>query len=421
MRTERANWLGVQRIDQPRDREKSQAMKLEQTLPMGSLAMGSAASSREVSWYAADSTARSGRSRKFVNLAVSAGFHTVLVLFLAVMSLAPAPEELETPETKMDMVLVRMPEPEPPGSQAGGSPGETRDDAPRPKALARRAYQANVSQLKSVVQQQVTQIAQTQVYGQVTTVDTQPIQRTQAPKAISNRVVETATVDALQVADSQQASAVSTQTPTLRAAPSVAQSAGPRVVDAAGPVLAKSDAIAYQQATIQDGVADSITVQGDSTGPRVRALESGSGKLFGGRGGGGGSGGGLGSGTGDGMGPGGGGTGTGGGTGPGGGGLRDCSRDPACLDYLEMIRQRVYARWNPAADVPGGKVQMSFLLDKSGSAHGIQLVSTENKQLGDSCVTAFRHASPFPPPPPAIAYIFGKKLVATFDFGQRGK
>ena len=417
MRMEPAESLGVRRTDQLRDREKREVMKLESTLPMGSFVATADQSPRSYHW--AQASAQSGRSRKVWNLVVSALVHGVAIVAMMIVGLISEPEELPTPpESKIDMVLVRMPTPEPPGSQSGGGPGDSKEMVARPKTLARRSFAANVSQFKSSPQQQVTQVAATPVFGDVKRIEVQPINRTQAPKALTQRQVAASTVQPLEVAQTQQATAVPTETPTLRQAPTVGQqSAGPRIVDAAGPIT-RSDAIDYQQATIADGVADSVTVAGDSNGPKIRSLQSGSGSLYGaglGRGNGTGSGGG--NGTGDGIGN---GTGSGIGDGSGsGGGVRECSADPACLQYLEMIRQRVYTRWNPSKEVPVGKVRMSFRIDKSGSAHGIELVSTENKPLGESCMQAFRHASPFPPPPASIAYIFNKKLVATFDIGER--
>ena len=94
---------------------------------------------------------------------------------------------------------------------------------------------------------------------------------------------------------------------------------------------------------------------------------------------------------------------------------KDCMKDPICRAYIEEIRRRVYARWNPGIESADGKVRVRFRVDRGGSAHGISLVKAGDRLLGDTCVTAFRHASPFPPPPKEIQYIVNKTLIATFD------
>jgi TonB family protein len=394
-------------------------MKLESTYPLGSFPLRREAVG--LPEYVRESSARSPQARKALNWTVSVLFHVLLLGVVAALSLVAEPPQLEQPEQKMDMVLVRLPSPEPPGSQSGGGPGETKqEEVQRPKALARRAFAANVSQFKSVVQQAVTQVAPNPVFADVTKVQVEPLQRTQAPKAISQRVVNAATVDALQVADAPKAAnVVAAETPTLRQAPTVTQSAGPKIVAAAGPIVSKNESLGYEQPTVADGVADSVTVAGDATGPRIRALQTGSGTLYGsghGRGSGRGSGSGNGSGDGSGNGS---GSGVGDGSGSGGG-IRDCNKDPECMRYLELIKDRVYKRWNPDRDVPIGKVQLRFRIDRSGSANDLELIRSANQPLGESALVAFRHASPFPPPPASIAYIFGKNLTATFDFTEVG-
>ena len=101
-----------------------------------------------------------------------------------------------------------------------------------------------------------------------------------------------------------------------------------------------------------------------------------------------------------------------------GGTDKDCNEDPACLDYLDEIRRRVYARWHIPPDVIAGNVQLRFVIDRGGSAHGIELVTSDDRKLGTTCVTAFRAASPFRPPPPELQYIVGKRIRATFDYGE---
>src|SRR5687768_7356125 len=98
--------------------ERSAEMKLESTFPAGSPALG-----RDIirsGDLASDSSARAGLPRKTFNLLVSLAIHSVILLAMATLPFLVTEEEIEQPELKMDMVLVRMPTPEPPGSQSGG-------------------------------------------------------------------------------------------------------------------------------------------------------------------------------------------------------------------------------------------------------------------------------------------------------------
>ena len=83
-----------------------------------------------------------------------------------------------------------------------------------------------------------------------------------------------------------------------------------------------------------------------------------------------------------------------------------------------MIRDRVYGRWHIPPDIDAGGVILSFRIDRGGSAHAIQLRSADEASLGNTCLAAFRHASPFPPPPKEILYIVNKKIRANFDYGN---
>ncbi len=100
------------------------------------------------------------------------------------------------------------------------------------------------------------------------------------------------------------------------------------------------------------------------------------------------------------------------------GGELDCMKDPVCLEYLRMIRDRVYARWTIPPDTDPGEVLLGFRIDRGGAAHGIDLRRSDDATLGKTCEVAFRHASPFPPPPEKIRYIVNKGLMATFSYGN---
>lgn len=375
--------------------------------------------------------ARPRTGSKLRSGAISLGIHAFIISFMIFATFLAVDDEVKirTPEKTIEAVLIKIQQPVPrnpdAGSESGaGTPVDNVAKSARPKALARRVAVANVSRMSSVVQQEITRVQPTPVLGQqqVAKVNVETIRRTQAPKNITQTKIQTRVVSEL--GEVQQYQAVNTGPAStnvkIREAPTVAQTAGPRVQSAAGPVL-QTNAVNYQAPTIAEGVVGDVTVQGSPDGPNIRVMEPGSGSgYFDGAGGkGAGSGGGDGNGTG-GDGPGDGrGTGRGGsGTGGGKPGPRDCNADLQCRAYLELIRQRVYGRWNPAEDVKGGGVQLAFRIDRSGAAHEIALVRSANGALGDSCVTAFRHANPFPPPPASIAYLLEKKIIATFDFSR---
>ncbi len=362
-----------------------------------------------------------------ISLVIHAGL--AAVMFFATFLAVEEEVKIRTPEKTIEAVLIKVqPVQRNPdaGSESGaGTPVDNVPKTARPKALARRVAVPNVSRLSSVVQQQVTRVQPTPVLGQtqVEKVNVETIRRTQAPKNITQTRIQTRVVSELgDVQPYSVATGPASSSAKVREAPTLAQTAGPRVQSAAGPMV-QTNAVNYQAPALAEGVVGDYTVQGTPDGPNVRVFEPGSGSgYFDGAGGrGAGSGGGDGNGTG-GDGPGDGrGTGRGGsGTGAGKPGPRDCNADLQCKAYLELIRQRVYGRWNPTGDVKGGGVQLSFRIDRSGAAHEIALVRSSNGPLGDSCVTAFRHANPFPPPPASIAYLLDKKIVANFDFSAGG-
>jgi hypothetical protein len=165
--------------------------------------------------------------------------------------------------------------------------------------------------------------------------------------------------------------------------------AGPRKLEAAGPQTSPR-AVDVEAPLVREGVVGPTSVKGSYEGSRISALESGASDRY---------------------------------LGDKGSPLlsgadKDCMRDPACRAYLEMIRDRVYARWQIPSGSSSGEVQLRLRIDRGGSAHGIQLVATDDAHLGGTCLAAFRHASPFPPPPKEIAYLINKGLMATFDYGR---
>ncbi len=102
-----------------------------------------------------------------------------------------------------------------------------------------------------------------------------------------------------------------------------------------------------------------------------------------------------------------------------GGAALDCDSNGAFTRYLSLVEDRVYSRWHVAADVHAGKVQLAFRIDRGGSAHGIKVRSADDDELGRTCLAAFRHASPFPPPPKEIHYCISKTIIATFSTSEK--
>lgn len=300
---------------------------------------------RQVAGLGALDARREKPASKTSSTAISVVLHVGLLILMSTISMQMIEEDKDRlPEKVMDAVLIRVkppppppPTPEPAGSESGaGTPVDNKPRSVRPKALARRALNANVSQYKNIVQQQVTRVTPTPVLGQqqVAKVDVAPITKTQAPKMITQRNVQTRTFSELgDIQPYQVSSAPAASNTKLRDTPQVNQTSGPRKMDAAGPVLASS-ALSYQQPTIANGVVGDVTVQGDPDGPPVIVSEPGSGSgYFNGAGGQG-----AGSGGGDGNGSGGSGPGSGRGTGGGGSGSgsgnpgpRDCSKDRQCM------------------------------------------------------------------------------------------
>ena len=286
--------------------------------------------------------------------------------------------ETEQEET----VIVRMleekePEPEP--------------QKLRRKVLAQRRVDTSVTHFREVAQPEIRQLTPVAVLDQARKVEIDPTELSEAPKRIENRKIVTESLSVFaEVPKQVQPLEVDRVNPEVRRVRAARASAGPRKLDAAGPVTS-ARAVDVEAPVVATGVLSRNAVAGDLEGARVAALESGvSDRLLEGT-----TGRGLISGI-----------------------ERDCAKDPICLEYLRMIKERVISRWYIPPDVDPGAVVLRFRVDRGGSAHGIELRSADDPGLGSTCLTAFRHASPFPPPPKEILYIINKKIRATFDYGS---
>jgi len=258
------------------------------------------------------------------------------------------------------------------------------------KVLAQRRIDTRVRRFKDITQPEIRRIQPVPVLRDTSKVEVDPTRVTEAPRKIENRKVVTRTVSAF--ADTPtpvQPVQVDRAVPTVRSVQAAQASAGPRVIQAAGPRVT-AEAVDVEAPTVTEGQISRNAVAGDVEGARIAALESGTSDAL------------L----------------KGDGAGSAKGVDKDCMKDPVCREYLKMIQERVYARWTVGSETAPGTVQLRFQIDRGGSAHTIKVKSADDKLLGESCLTAFQHASPFPPPPKKIHYLVTKGIIATFRHGD---
>jgi TonB family protein len=302
-------------------------------------------------------------------LAISIALHLLLLFLLWDSVIGVVFDEDDT-------VVVRMVEEKPP--------------PPRPKVIAQTRLNTKVKK-KRDVKREIVKLNPVERLDQVKTTQVDPLQRIEAPKVVEQRdlVVAKANVFAETYVPVQPMK-VDTEAPRVRTVQSIAQpSAGPKRVVSKG-LSYDPKAIESSTPTAVEGVLSSQTVEGAETGAKVAALRTGTSDRF------------L----------------EGDGGGYLGGADKDCMKDPVCVAYLKMIRDRVYARWSVPQEANAGRVILSFRIDRGGSAHNIREKHSDDAGLGKTCLQAFRHASPFPPPPPEIQYLVNKGIAATFHYGN---
>jgi TonB family protein len=276
-----------------------------------------------------------------------------------------------------DSITVRMVEEKPP--------------PPRPKVIAQTRVNTKVRKQREI-KREVQQLKPIERHDQVKMTQVDPLQRIEAPKVVDYQDLDV--VKANVFADTYvppKPMKIDTEAPQVRTVQSVAKpSAGPKRVESKG-LSVDPKAVESTAPQEVEGVLSTQTVPGAETGARVSALRQGTSDRF------------L---QGD------------GGSGEFATGSKDCMKDPVCLAYLKMIRDRVYARWSVPQEANAGRVVLSFRIDRGGSAHNIKEKHSDDANLGRACVQAFRHASPFPPPPPEIQYLVNKGIAATFHYGN---
>jgi TonB family protein len=276
-----------------------------------------------------------------------------------------------------DTVTVRMVEEKPP--------------PPRPKVIAQTRVNTKVQKQRDV-KREVVKLDPIQRMDQVKMTQVDPLQRIEAPKVVDYQDLDVTKANVF--ADTYvppKPMKIDTTAPTVKTVQSMAKpSAGPKRVVSKG----TSDApTAVESSTPQSvqGVLSSQTVQGADSGAKIAALRQGTSDRF------------L-QGDGDGS--------------SLTGAAKDCMKDPVCIAYLKLIEDRVYARWSVPSDAAAGRVVLSFRIDRGGSAHNIREKHSDDAGLGKTCLQAFRHASPFPPPPHEIQYLVNKGISATFRYGN---
>jgi hypothetical protein len=353
-------------------------MKPGDLVPAGSVAAELAAALPQF-----DPEQRPGRNRSARGvLVLSILIHLLAAFLFRDVLLGVIVEREETVVVKM---LEPLPEPTPEPEPERETPKA------RPKTVAQRVLRAQVSQFKRTMQHEVRVVQPVPVVTSAQRIEVTPVQRTEAPKEIEHREIVTRKVDVFgEVKPIAVPVPVDKVSPTVHQVQSARPSAGPHRMEAAGPTNV-SQAVDVESPAPVRGVISDRASEGGATGARIAALETGTSDRFA-RGGEAGSPGGR------------------------GGATRDCDTDPVCQAYLAMIRERVLARWRQYKDAGVGKhVKLLFRIDRGGSAHGIQIASADSRELGDSCLMAFRHSSPFPPPSQEILYIVDKTMGATFS------
>ena len=316
-----------------------------------------------------------GRRSRWVLTGLSVAVHLgLLALFWNVILGAVVEEE--------QVVTVRMLEPQPEKKQ----PPKLRR-----KVLAQRVLDASVRRRSEHATPEVVRKSEIRKLESVQRVKLDRTEVTRAPRKLTERSVQTRKLDVF--SERQIAEPVKLPRPTeakVTRVQSTEATSGPRTFKAAAPTTAP-DAVDVQAPTVARGVISDNAVEGDVQGARIADIETGdaSRTLEGAR-----SGGAL------------------------IGQAKNCNTDPTCQAYLEEIRKRVYARWLVPLSVGSGTVRLEFLLDAGGSVHDVALVSRTDEQLGLTARTAFQHAAPFPPPPPQIRYIVGRRLTLTFHTNE---
>jgi TonB family protein len=312
------------------------------------------------------------RSRRWLTGLASAGLHLLVLALLwdAILGAVIEPDEV---------LEVQLIEPEP----------EQSKPQMRPKVLAQRVLDATVRRYSPTAQPRIIEKSDIRRLDSAEKVEIKQIQAVEAPKEIAPTEVVAQRVSIFSDRPvSQPLDIPRTTSASVAKVESALGSAGPRKLEAAGP-NANPQAARVTAPSVARGVISDTAVEGDVTGVKVADVPVGDGNAL-----------------------------LEGASRQGAlvTGSKDCSKDPVCLAYLEMMRKRVYERWFVPGDLSNGVVRLSFRLDRGGSAHEVNVESASAPRLGDTAALAFQHSSPFPPPPQSIYYIVNKRVTLTFTY-----
>jgi len=342
-----------------------------------------------------------GRSDALKSGTVSAALHgALLALLLWFAWLTPAireeilPVQLIKEEAPKPVAKREEPKPEP-----APEPEPVVEPAPAPKALAERRSMDFAPQAQALAPQIVnpTVVAQASPQLNAQKLEMNQVAAVVAPQNISQATViaeRVTAVNSVAVAQTAQVDLGTAAAPALRgpanAALPAGPSVGPRQIVTAGNTIGTGTAVDMGSgSSVREGIASNRDVLGSPDGAPLANVSTRVGDGFM---------------RGD------------GGNGTGGGDISDCLSRPEVLQYQELVRQRMYARWVVPGDVPvNQKVQLRFALDASGSVMKTELVSSSDSGLGQTAVDALRSAAPFASMPERVRCLARRTLIGTFS------
>ncbi|HTO70855.1 MAG TPA: TonB C-terminal domain-containing protein [Myxococcota bacterium] len=365
---------------------------------------GSAAAARREAFPGLSMGGESKRGEAVRSGSISFLLHAAIIAALLLLAyLTPAIREEILP---VQIIKEAAPPPPPPPPPAPKQEEEVKnvepkpEPAPAPKALAERRSMDFAPQAQAV---KPSIINPTVIQQAAPTVQAQKIQMNEvaavvAPKDISHATVVAERVTAVASVATAQVSKVdlgAAAAPALRgdtnAALPAGASAGPRQVVAEGNTVGTGSAVNLGNgSSVREGIASNRDVLGVPNGAPLANVNTkvGTGFMHG-----------------DG----------GNGTSMDGGGS-DCVSRPEVQNYLALVKDRVYARWNPPKDLPADvnyTVTMRFTLDESGSLVEAQL-GNGNPALGQSAVEAMRASAPFAAMPDRVRCLARHGLTGLF-------
>ena len=90
---------------------------------------------------------------------------------------------------------------------------------------------------------------------------------------------------------------------------------------------------------------------------------------------------------------------------------RKCAAIPACLEYMQKLRERVYESWSGSESLPAGAVLIGLKLDVSGNARAVRTIRASDEELGRKVRSAVAYASPFGLLPASLAFLDNEPIT----------